>query len=206
MFHDAYYADGYLFEAGYALARARGKPRLGRRIDDGSRVALFTALSAEAHINLAIAQIAKGVEVDLLHGLEVRAKLLLVPTLATGNAIFDAGVEPLGGLFALIKQRNALVHARAPEWGLSAGDSMEDTVLTVPAAGVPVDQAARWLSSLCRYLDQLEAANPSVWEHQALIARRLLGLDEGLRSWDTTGSEPKELERLLDELVDADLF
>jgi hypothetical protein len=67
--------------------------------------------------------------------------------------------------------------------------------------GFPLDRAAVFLSSLCRYLDDLEKASPLVWKDQAWLARELLSEDAALRSWNPDAHRPA-LERLVEHLTD----
>jgi hypothetical protein len=198
--YDPYYSDGYLLEAAAALANAPGPRPEGRRLHAGVVVAVYTALSAEAHINYAIfSAFDSNNERKRLLNMELRSKLQYVPQLATGKAVFDPGHAPLGDLFALVETRNKLVHARPPKWefdGKGAG-----MTISFDPTGFPLGRAAQYLSSLCHYLDDLERADPGTWKEQAWLARELLAQDAALRSWETDRDGPP-LRLLVEHLTD----
>lgn len=197
--YDPYYSDGYLLEAAAALAQARSPRAEGRRVHGGVVVAIYTALSAEAHINYAIysAFDSKNERKRLL-AIELRSKLQYIPWLVTGKPIFAPDRAPLGDLFALVDARNKLVHARPPKWGIDgAGETM---TISFDPTGFPLDRAAQYLSSLCQYLDELETAEPTTWKGQAWLARELLVQDTALRHWDPAGDGPA-LQKLVDRLT-----
>jgi hypothetical protein len=194
--YDPYYSDGYLLEAASVLASAPTSAPDGRRLHRGVAVGVYTALSAEAHINYAIYKaFDANKERDRLLALELRNKLQYIPQLVAGQAVFDPGRAPLGDLFALVGERNKMVHANPPEWSFSGSD--KSMVISFDRAGIALSVAARYLSSLCRYLQELENAAPTVWKDQGWLARELLKHDAALRAW-----RPKRHRSRLQELVD----
>jgi hypothetical protein len=145
--YDPYYSDGYLLEAAAALAGAsRSRPR-GGRLHPGVLVCVYTALSAEAHINYAIySAFDSKNERQRLLALELRSKLQYIPQLVTGGAVFDPARAPLGDLFALVDVRNKMVHAKPAKWEI--GDAGGGLTISGEPTGVPLDRAALYLSSL----------------------------------------------------------
>lgn len=198
--YEPYYSDGYLLEAAAALAGAARSHPDGRRLHPGVLVGVYTALSAEAHINYAIySAFASNKERERMLALELRSKLQYVPRLVTGRAVFDPARAPLGDLFALVDVRNKMVHAKPPKWEIE----MHETGMnySIEPAGIPLDQAARYLSSLCHYLDDLESAEPETWKGQAWLARELLSQDTALRQWRAS-QHSSALRELVEKLTD----
>jgi hypothetical protein len=197
--HEPYYSDGYLLEAAACLAAAARPQPEGRRLHPGTLVTIYTAMSAEAHINYAIYGAFAGVQRKELLRLNLRTKLQYVPQLATGKAVFRIDEAPLKDLRELIATRNKLVHANPPVWeiDLDAGSVR----YSMPNRGTALSDAARYLSSLCRYLDKLERAAPDTWNDQAWLARELLAQDTALRDWKPRKHRPA-MQELVEHLTD----
>ena len=72
---------------------------------------------------------------------------------------------------------------------------------SIEPTGFPLDRAARYLSSLCHYLDDLENAEPTIWKDQAWLARESLAQDAALRKWRSK-KHRSALQQLVDHLTD----
>ena len=204
--HGRYLADGFLLEAAGHLAEANNQLPRGRRLHDSDRVVLFTALATEAHINHAIETGLSGSTQEAARTLSIKRKLKLVPGLAEAMVDFDPGREPLQSLFSLVKRRNALVHAEPDIWEIRPKEPPSTGfTLQIPEStwGTPLPTAARWLLSLCVYLDRLADSGVAAWRDHAYLARELLTQRAALGAWEPQRDSSK-LGVLAEHLVDAD--
>ncbi len=202
--HGRYFADGFLLEAASALAGAgEGSPE-GRLLYDGDRVVLFAALAAEAHVNHAIETGLTGAAQEAAQRLRIKEKLRLVPGLAGAAVDLDPGREPLQGLYELVKQRNRLVHAQPDVWEIESKQDSAAVIRFPPNVfGTPLEDAASWLLSLCRYLDDLAGSDVAAWHDHAYLARELLTRQSALQAWEPRRDGP-DLRSLVEYLTDAD--
>jgi hypothetical protein len=203
--HGRYFADGFLLEAALSLAEASDGHPGGRLLYDADRVVLFTALASEAHINHAIETGLSGAAMEAARKLPTKDKLKLVPGLAGVFDGIDPSREPLQSLFVLHKRRNELVHADPDVWEVRPKAHGQGMTIVIPRRlfGTPLSDAARWLLSLCQYLDKLARSGVGAWRDHAYLAQELLTQQEALKAWDTARHGP-ELHALATHLIDAD--
>ena len=158
------------------------------RMEFARTAVLSTALGVEAAANYYIA--AALPDNDALEDLKTVNQLLVAPQLATGEAFFATGKEPIGQIRTLFKLRNRIVHPKVGKHAIVGEAGIAD--FTPRAAGECLIAAAQTMKILAAALPDSIVLPTSGAD---LILSRQAELRAAARQWTEGLPKPKALRR-----------